>query len=57
MESNARFVLGVFVEAPQAESLVFFFQRALVEAEHIGVAVPRAQVEQMGPDRRSWPGP
>ncbi|MDB5268745.1 MAG: hypothetical protein JWP58_1785 [Hymenobacter sp.] len=51
MESNARFVIGVFLEDPKADPLVFLFQQALFEQERIGVAVPRAEADKMGPSQ------
>lgn len=51
VESNARLIIGVFLEAPQADPLVFVFPRALLESVMTAVGVPRTAVEALGATR------
>lgn len=47
MESNARFLLGVHLEDPTADPLVFRFQQELLTDERIDVQVSKAKAEAL----------
>lgn len=48
MESNAHLLLGVHLENPATDPLVFRFQQSLHAAESLEVRVPKSKAEALG---------
>jgi hypothetical protein len=47
MESNTRFIIGVNLQDPEADSCVFIFQQDLFGEDQVGMIVPRSQVQNV----------
>lgn len=48
MESNVHFLLGVHLESPAADPLVFRFQQSLHATELLEIRVPKFRAEKLG---------